>query len=919
MNSSRECLDLLAAVLPQFHDSVTRQMRDLGCSSSLSTNLDASLETLNRNSSLILSLTGQRRPRQESFESQSKRHATKLLDLIESLYQHPSPFVPSAPSAYEYPRLERVIQKRGDPVKLPSYDELGWETILEALDEVVVLFEQILEQYPSTLCPERKVDDPISPRRVSAIRETMMEMKMQLDEEASWQCSCSSPHPYMVFLATNRPLHKSNDDVIFDMVIATSGFKPLSWKEGKLHAELSGFDDVSKHCDENGRSAPITPPNDKLVRNLCARSKMTPQKVRLGFRLKASRLVFTHAAPAQLKFSADAPTITLREVIKKSRTITYDCRAVIAILISYSVLYMMGSTWLPPSWDSGRFRFLLDVDKMPHLRRPLIGSGFCADSDGEETIPPGEIHQYPDILQLGILLLEIFIRCPIRSRRDDNADIGDPHNITMDTDFFTAARVLDEDWKDTTTFQAYRRAVEACLYPESILADPTPGMVDPTSYIQKEIIAPLERDLASRCNIQPHQLDDLIRESTSFRQRVDSTRTHKPVFNSSTLRTDVSDHPETYPAAHKCDQSPSLRMRRQASEDIPYLDAALEVLNSGRELKVAGPDSNYFGLSDFCTEASMEKYKRADLWLDNLQGAVYGERQHRLIPIAGATTKRVKIAILTSGVDSRDDDISDHAQRLTYENFVQGESDDPVDRLGYGTHASGVLLNIARHANLVVLRVAEQDRLERPSVISEAIRRACDKYHADILCLPFGYAKLTQNLACVQEAITYAASKNVLTFAAAANHGGIHAVYPANQEQVICVNSADGGGNISAFNSSPQEHGNISTLGEAVPTNWSDPLLRQGALRQSGAAPATAVAAGVAAIILEYLRQRLHMWTEEEKFAASKINSRKGMVVVMMKHMSIVRSGFHFLLPWKLFEKDCETIDKLLLDTLREV
>lgn len=163
----------------------------------------------------------------------------------------------------------------------------------------------------------------------------------------------------------------------------------------------------------------------------------------------------------------------------------------------------------------------------------------------------------------------------------------------------------------------------------------------------------------------------------------------------------------------------------------------------------------------------------------------------------------------------------------------------------------------------------------------------------------------------------YAYSKNVILLAAAANHGGLGNVsYPANQEQVICISSTDGHGNSSRFNPSPQRCHVFSVLGEAVPSNWHE----SGSQRKNGTLFATHIAASIAAVTIEYLNRQKISWSDEQRVIASRIKSRNGIMTVMEKHMSAgERDRFRFLRPWKLFQKDFDRIDALLLDSLEDL
>jgi len=183
--------------------------------------------------------------------------------------------------------------------------------------------------------------------------------------------------------------------------------------------------------------------------------------------------------------------------------------------------------------------------------------------------------------------------------------------------------------------------------------------------------------------------------------------------------------------------------------------------------------------------------------------------------------------------------------------------------------------------------------------------------------MSFGFPPRTKCLDPIHRAILAADAECVVLFAAARNGGGMKRIaYPADQPEVICVNSTDGEGNRSHFNPSPEYGKRLSTLGEDVLSSWPGGVPQ----RKSGTSYATPIAAGIAGIVMDYVMQRSKNWTEEEQYIASKIRGRTGILAVMEKHLSRERDGFRFLAPWEFFCKDnVGEIDKVLLHTLRTV
>jgi hypothetical protein len=119
------------------------------------------------------------------------------------------------------------------------------------------------------------------------------------------------------------------------------------------------------------------------------------------------------------------------------------------------------------------------------------------------------VHQNLDRLQLGITLLEIFMRKPIEQYREED-DIGYSGQATTDTNFYTASRVHDEyDWD---MYENYKTAVAACLACD-IIPDQTNDGPGYGGYIFNKVIKSLETELSTLCNITPEDLDEVIGDS----------------------------------------------------------------------------------------------------------------------------------------------------------------------------------------------------------------------------------------------------------------------------------------------------------------------------------------------------------------------------------------------------------------------
>jgi hypothetical protein len=150
----------------------------------------------------------------------------------------------------------------------------------------------------------------------------------------------------------------------------------------------------------------------------------------------------------------------------------------------------------------------------------------------------------------------------------------------------------------------------------------------------------------------------------------------------------------------------------------------------------------------------------------------------------------------------------------------------------------------------------------------------------------------------IQQALRKARDKKVIFFAAASNGTGQSITFPASSPEVIGINSADGYGNTSSFNS-PLREGkeNFSVLGEALESFSPSSLGRGLTVRKSGTSFATPIAAGIAASILEFAR---HSFAARSPGLAA-VSSPEGMRL-LFSYMSSSRDGFAYVTPWKLFD-----------------
>lgn len=189
--------------------------------------------------------------------------------------------------------------------------------------------------------------------------------------------------------------------------------------------------------------------------------------------------------------------------------------------------------------------------------------------------------------------------------------------------------------------------------------------------------------------------------------------------------------------------------------------------------------------------------------------------------------------------------------------------------------------------------------------IAPAIRHVVDEWSVDIITMSFGW-KVGPTTASkdVRKALRYATDNDTLLFAAASNDARSNTreiAFPASYSDVFGIFSTDGSGRWSDFN--PHRQRNklyIATLGEevqsAIPTSLHQGLMQ----RRSGTSTATPIAAAIAALVLQFARQRPF-----PKEKALMLKSREVMLEIF-KEMGGRDYDFTWLTPWEVLRREKE-------------
>ncbi|KAK1528597.1 extracellular alkaline serine protease [Colletotrichum costaricense] len=483
------------------------------------------------------------------------------------------------------------------------------------------------------------------------------------------------------------------------------------------------------------------------------------------------------------------------------------------------------------------------------------------------TLSTETIHDMPRILALGILLLELETRKPMKTHRE-NRRLCPPGPFGINTDYKIACKLIatgpdasESIISDIEPLSPLRKILPLCI---------TPGSLE--RKIGEDLSARGLAKSASQVNKQNALrsviYNELVRPLEDWAKRYTDFDRIKPLYEVSAV-----------PARHRPERPP---IQPQTASPAKLLANVAE---------------------DKFRKDSQEWFRLYEELRDVLQPA---EEEKK------SGYKAVKIAVLDTGISK--DLYTYHREwpgDFEYVDFVDTARQDegPIGdkNTEHGTAAVLLLTKMCPNASYCVARVLKENvALQSDAVlIAKGIDWAIDQ-KVDIITMAIGF-QVAQK--AIVEAIRRAHTQGILIFSAASNKGRLENVYcPANMiEEVFGIFSTNAGiYHSSSLNPAPLPE-SFAVFGENIELEEGLPLCR-------GTSYSTSVAAGLAAALLDFSRQDR---AKDDESILSQLGSRPHMRSVFREMAVMPRKEYLCLQPWSLL-KSATASEKVPRDQQRD-
>ncbi|CAN9167536.1 unnamed protein product [Alternaria alternata] len=351
-----------------------------------------------------------------------------------------------------------------------------------------------------------------------------------------------------------------------------------------------------------------------------------------------------------------------------------------------------------------------------------------------------------------------------------------------------------------------------------------------------------------------------------------------------------------------------------------------------------GASKTFKNETNIATRVSREHLgsERATVWFKDLEQCL----GNRVAVLRDGDDERVKVAVLDTGLDENHtvfkESLKLHGSKVwcrrdwtklpsaTEDEQQDASINKPTDdKVGHGTAVCDILVRVSK-VQLYVGKISDTALFSKdaPATVARAIEYAARTWQVHIIVMSLGFEKSDEE---IRKAVKIATATDIIIFAAASNSGSHvpdkRVAFPARLSgHVLSIRSATAQRKLADASPVPRAgEDNFAVLGEAI---TAADIRTEGIAYFSGSSFATPVAAGIAALMLEFSKHRHRIPLKErgssdEKYAVPVkpeiqriLRSYEG-IRRMFRYMSTVNDlavteGFAYISPWTLFAEGRE-------------
>ncbi|KAK2742258.1 hypothetical protein FQN55_007927 [Onygenales sp. PD_40] len=394
----------------------------------------------------------------------------------------------------------------------------------ETRDEILLLLRDYVSRL-RTQCPETTEDESEeyrAPRKKKRKPTSSVwgaaNTVFQALAVSSKACSPSHSHEYAFRLRITTHRKHVEDQYAFEAFV-TPNIPECFWQEAQIQVMLSS----PTPKEQLGLGVRFALPEDHRVneprlsrrrlaiKRLCEQIEKVRSKplMRLNLAVENNNLWKGQSSKSEFSISRSDPQLSLEEIIKFHPDIlTERSKRVLAVLLAYSVLHFRGTPWLQPAYFNAAniifFRTATTIPLMPYIHAGLNevnhnateDTGELSDLDSETDPDDEPLHPYPDIVMLGVMLMELYLARPIQSlAASAGVELDDWDDIDVNTRYVVALEIFKRSKSEFP--ENYREAVDACLS-ATLGPDQNAKELDEENLkllIYDKIVQPLEDDL----------------------------------------------------------------------------------------------------------------------------------------------------------------------------------------------------------------------------------------------------------------------------------------------------------------------------------------------------------------------------------------------------------------------------------------